>query len=132
MSIAPSDTKVLIVVMTYPHPSGRYNELVCTGGITESGEWVRLDPVDYRYRPSNQQFKKYQWITVQLGPRGQGNDNRKESRKPKLDSITLIGEPLSTKNGWRERREIIDSMPCHTWLVLGVFWPPKDSQMRLF
>jgi len=114
MSIAPSDTKVLIVVMTYPHPSRGYNELVCTGGITESGEWVRLYPVDYRYRPSRQQFKKYQWITVQLGPRGQGNDNRKESRKPNLDSITLIGEPLSTENGWRERREIIDSMRCHT------------------
>lgn len=114
MSVSPSDTKVLIVVMTYPHPSRGYNELVCTGGITEAGEWVRLYPVDYRYRPSHQQFKKYQWITVQLGPRGQGNDSRKESRKPNLDSITPIGEPLSTKNCWRKRRDIIDSMPCHT------------------
>ncbi len=97
MSTHASDTKVLIVVMTYPHPSRGYNELVCTGGITESGEWVRLYPVDYRYRPSHQKFRKYQWIMVELGPRGQGNDNRKESRKPNLDSIKLLGDPLSTR-----------------------------------
>ena len=43
-------TKVLITVMTYPHPSRGYRELVCTAGITEAGDWVRLYPVDYRYR----------------------------------------------------------------------------------
>ncbi len=47
-----SKTKVLITVMTYPHPSESHQELVCTAGITESGEWVRLYPIDYRYRPS--------------------------------------------------------------------------------
>lgn len=114
MSSSVSDTRILIVVMTYPHPSRGYNELVCTAGITDSGEWVRLYPVDYRYRPSHQRFRKYQWISVQLEAQGQGNDRRKESRKPNLDSITLIGEPLSTKNGWAERRQIIDSMPCRT------------------
>ena len=29
--------KVLITVMTYPHPSRGYQELVCTAGVTESG-----------------------------------------------------------------------------------------------
>lgn len=114
MSSSASGTRVLIVVMTYPHPSRGYNELVCTAGITDSGEWVRLYPVDYRYRPSHQRFRKYQWISVQLEAQGQGNDRRKESRKPNLDSITLIGGPLSTKNGWAERRQIIDPMPCRT------------------
>lgn len=42
--------KVLITVMTYPHPSRGYQELVCTAGVTDAGEWVRLYPVDYRYR----------------------------------------------------------------------------------
>ena len=46
------ETNVLITVMTYPHPSQRHQELVCTAGITEAGEWVRLYPIDYRYRPS--------------------------------------------------------------------------------
>jgi hypothetical protein len=59
-------TKVLIAVMTYPHPSESHQELVCTAGITEAGEWVRLYPIDYRYRPKNQQFRKYQWIEIGL------------------------------------------------------------------
>ena len=31
-------TKVLITVMTYPHPSRGYQELVCTTGVTDSGD----------------------------------------------------------------------------------------------
>ena len=107
-------TRVLITVMTYPHPSPKYDELVCTAGVTENGEWVRLYPIDYRYRPPEQQFRKYQWIDVDLGPRGHKNDGRKESREPHLDSIKLVGERISTEGGWRERREIIDQMPHHT------------------
>lgn len=107
-------TKVLITVMTYPHPSKGYQELVCTAGVTEAGEWVRLYPVDHRYRPPEQQFRKYQWIEVDLEPHGHGNDNRKESRRPKLDSIKILGERLSTKNDWAARRDIIDKLPHFT------------------
>ncbi len=107
-------TKVLITVMTYPHPSRGYQELVCTAGITERHEWVRLYPIDYRYRPRHQQFRKYQWIEVDLLPRGSGNDGRKGSRKPDLNTMHCIGEPLSVKNGWRDRRQIIDRMPVYT------------------
>jgi len=107
-------TKVLITVKTYPHPSVGYQELVCVAAITESGEWVRLYPIDYRYRPRHQQFEKYQWIEVGLSPGGEGNDKRKESRKPDLDSIRILGPALSTKDNWRERREIIDQLPHHT------------------
>lgn len=113
-------TKVLITVMTYPHPSETYTELVCTAGITEAwagrpGEWVRLYPIDYRYRPLNQRFKKYQWIEVDLEPSGQGNDQRAESRRPILDTIKLIGERLPPDRNWIERRAIIDKIP--TWTV---------------
>ncbi|MBD3675636.1 MAG: hypothetical protein HUJ26_19160 [Planctomycetaceae bacterium] len=114
MTIEFEKTRVLITVMTYPHPSPKYDELVCTAGISESGEWVRLYPIDYRYRPPEQKFRKYQWIDVELGPRGHKNDARKESREPRLDSIKLVGERISTEDGWRERREIIDQMPHHT------------------
>jgi hypothetical protein len=77
-------------------------------------EWVRLYPIDYRYRPKEQQFKKYQWIEIGLASRGRGNDNRKESRKPDLESIRPLGDPLPTTNGWAERRKIIDQMPTYT------------------
>jgi hypothetical protein len=107
-------TKVLITVMTYPHPSETHQELVCTAAITEDSQWVRLYPIDYRYRPKEQRFRKYQWIEIGLADRGAKNDGRKESRKPDLDSIKLLGEPLSTADDWRARREIIDAMPHHT------------------
>ena len=71
-------TKVLITVMTYPHPSETHQELVCTAGITEDQQWVRLYPIDYRYRPKEQQFRKYQWIEIDLAARGAKNDDRKE------------------------------------------------------
>lgn len=100
--------------MTYPHPSKKYQETVCTAGVSEKGEWVRLYPVDYRYRPGHQKFKKWQWIDVALGPTGHGNDQRIESREPDLSSIRLIGEPLPTTDGWRARRRIIDNLPHHT------------------
>ena len=114
MSEPSKPTKILITVMTYPHPSRGYQELVCTAGITDSLEWVRLYPIDYRYRPKGQRFRKYQWIEVQLDPRTKGNDNRKESRRPDLDSIRLLGEPIPTKNKWAERRALIDRLPHHT------------------
>ena len=117
--------------MTYPHPSQRHQELVCTAGITRDGEWVRLYPIDYRYRPNHQQFKKYQWIRLGLAPRGFGNDDRLESRKPDLDSIQILAEPLNTQNDWRDRRAIIDSMPHHTRLELQALYAKDRTSLGI-
>ncbi len=114
MAASAQRAKVLITVMTYPHPNEKYTELVCTAGITGAGEWVRLYPIDYRYRPPEQRFKKYQWIEVDLGPRGAGNDHRAESRRPDLDSIRLLGPPIPPDRNWIERRAIIDKLPVAT------------------
>ncbi len=114
MSDKFTKTRVLITVMTYPLPSRNHLELVCTAGITDSNEWVRLYPIDYRYRPTGQKFHKYQWIEIELAQRGSGNDNRKESRKPNLDSIDPLGEPISSRNNWQARRQIIEKLPVNT------------------
>jgi len=107
-------TRLLITVMTYPNPSRTYQETVCTAGITEDGRWVRLYPIDYRYRPEHQKFRKWQWIEVALASRGHGTDQRIESREPDLDALRILGEPLPTKDNWLARRQIIDAMPHHT------------------
>lgn len=124
-------TKVLITVMTYPHPSKSRDEVVCTAGITEAGDWVRLYPVDYRYRPSDQRFHKYQWISVELEERGARNDGRRESRKPVLDSIRLLGEPLPTTRGWEARRVIIDSLPHHTVNELKALYEQNRTSLGI-
>ena len=59
-------TKVLIVVKTYPTLSAKYDELVCTAGFREDGTWVRLYPVPFRKKSYNEQYKKYDWVEVDL------------------------------------------------------------------
>lgn len=117
--------------MTYPHPSESHQELVCTAGITEEREWVRLYPINYRYRPSNQQFRKYQWIEIGLADQGAGNDNRRESRNPDLESIKLLGEPLSSKDNWSSRRKIIDQMPHNTRLELEALYESQRVSLGI-
>ena len=114
MQTVYTKTRVLITVMTYPHPSQGYQELVCTAGITEDGEWVRLYPIDYRYRPRDQRFRKYQWIEIELAERGQETMTQgKRAEDLSLDSIRLLGEPLDTQNNWETRRQIADKLPMY-------------------
>ena len=95
--------KVLITVKTYPIPSKKYDELVCTAGVTEAGEFIRLYPINFRDLPYTQQYKKYQWIEV-IAEKHQGRDVRKESYRPNSDSIRTLGEPLRSNPGnWSER-----------------------------
>lgn len=104
---------------------------MCTAGITEQNEWVRLYPIDLRYRPNHQQFRKYQWIEVGLAPRGSGNDSRRESRQPDLDSIQFLSEPLSPESGWATRRPIIDAMPHHTMLELRELYEADKTSLGI-
>ena len=95
--------KVLITVKTYPIPSARYDELVCTAGVREDGSFVRLYPINFRDLPYSQQYKKYQWIEL-LAEKHGGRDARKESYRPNCDSIRIHGQPIPTQRGdWSER-----------------------------
>ena len=131
MNPAFSSVKVLITVMTYPHPSKSHQELVCTAGITEQSKWVRLYPIDYRYMPAKQQFRKYQWIEIGLADQGAGNDDRRESRRPDLKSVRVLEEPLPTTHNWRARREIIDGMPHHTTLELEELYEKDRTSLGI-
>jgi hypothetical protein len=97
--------KVLITVKTYPIPSQTYQETVCTAGVLEDGSFIRLYPVDFRYMPYFQRYRKYQWIEVDI--KKHERDPRKESYRPKLDSICPIGNPLSTRGNWAERKKYV-------------------------
>lgn len=135
-------TKILITVLTYPHPSQKYQETVCTAGITEAGQWIRLYPIPYRYLPELKKFRKWQWIEIALAPRGHGNDKRLESREPDFRELRVLGEPLSTRDKWSARRAIIDAMAHHTLtqlksryeskrISLGIVRPVKVLDMEV-
>lgn len=103
--------KVLITVVTYPLPSRSYDELVCTAGILENGQWIRIYPVPLKFlkglRKDGQLATfKYNWIELDLVKRK--DDFRPESHSPvdySFSNINILGV-LSTNNNWQERKSI--------------------------
>ncbi len=96
--------KVLITVKTYPTPSRRHREIVCTAGVKEDGSWIRLYPIDYRFRDYSQWYKKYQWIKVDVEKHSK--DPRPESYRPVSD-IDILSDPISTNKNWEERKKYV-------------------------
>jgi len=101
-------TKVLITVKTYPSISTKYEETVCTAGMTENGEWIRIYPVPFRKLPYSQQYPKYQWVQMDLVKNT--SDFRPESYRPRdieAENLIVFGEKLDTKYKWAKRKEIV-------------------------
>lgn len=97
-------TKVLITVKTYPSLSTKYDELVCTAGFTEDGQWIRIYPVPFRKLDFEGQYKKWQWIEIDLEKNT--SDFRPESFKTtKLESIKVLGK-VDREDNWFERKKL--------------------------
>jgi len=103
--------KVLITVTTYPLPSRSYDELVCTAGLLETGEWIRVYPVPLSFlidlkgsgRVKN---VKYTWFELELKKRS--DDFRPESHSPQHYDFRdlVVHEKLDTDGNWLKRKEI--------------------------
>lgn len=108
--------QVLITVKTYPLPSNKYDELVCTAGFLENGKWIRLYPIPFRALSYDSQYSKYHWVTLDLIRNVE--DFRPESYRPKhgADRIQVGSKVETGKNrDWSERKkyvlnEVFDSM----------------------
>ena len=97
--------KILIAVKTYPSLSKKYDELVCTAGFRENGDWIRIYPIPFRKLDYDIQYKKFQWIQVDIIKND--SDPRPESYKLlDFQKIEIIGEISTDKDGiWEERRK---------------------------
>jgi hypothetical protein len=100
--------EVLIVVKTYPNPSSKYREIVCTAGVdTATGELIRLFPIPYRSLDSSERFHKWQYVRLEVR---KSPDPRPESYEVRLGSIKP-GEFISTVgNGWARRWSYIEPL----------------------
>ena len=118
--------RVLITVKTYPIPSEAYRELVCTAGVREDGTFIRLYPLDYRYMPYWQWYKKYQWVRVNV--ERNVKDPRPESYRPVQGSdVVPLGDRLSTKNNWAERKRFVLAQGVQTMCGLQKMAPSQCS-----
>lgn len=117
--------RVLVLVKTYPLPSLKYREVVCTAGITERGDWVRLYPLDFRYRSYEQWFSKYQWIEVTA--RKREKDPRPESYEPHPDEPITTLSTIGTEKRWEERKRLVLSQPLYQTCDLNAMSPRQRS-----
>lgn len=124
----PTKQRILITVKTYPLPSTTsLREMVCTAGVREDGSFIRLYPIDYRYRPYWQWYKKYQWVEAVI------QKNKKDYRPETFElvkgaSLQPIGQPISTARNWAERRKFVLAQGVQTMCGLQVL---DDTQRSL-
>lgn len=95
---------ILVTAKAYPVESASYTEVVCTAGITDDGQLIRIYPVPYRILPREKQFRKYQWINIEVERRPANKDRRKESNRCNIATLEL-GEVLGTEDNWERRKE---------------------------
>lgn len=101
-----AQTKVLIAVKTYPTLSGKYDELVCTAGFREDGTWIRIYPIPFRKMKAENQYKKWQWVTLDIVKNE--HDPRQESYRPvEIDADFELGETIPTSNNWSGRKPYV-------------------------
>jgi len=111
--------EVLITVKTYPLPSTvtSIREHVCTAGVLQDGTFVRLYPIDYRYRPYSEWYAKYDIVTIDAEKRKKG-DSRPESYSPVANArFELVGH-LDTKRNWEERKKWVLAKDTNTMCEL--------------
>jgi hypothetical protein len=131
--------KILMFVKTYPNPSKKYRETVCTAGITDEGKLIRLYPIAFRFLEESKQFEKYRWIEAEVLKNKE--DARPESYKINYDSIKLLNKLDATKNA-DERRKIIEPLITESLekiiqkqeidgTSLGIFKPKEIRDLRI-
>ena len=123
------NASVLITVKTYPLPSVKYTELVCTAGLVDGEKWIRVYPISADLLKSSARVPKYSWVRMNL--RRKESDFRPESYSPVLgvDEPIDIVSHIDTANAWASRRalverEVFDSM--EDLIALAKRQPPKS------
>jgi hypothetical protein len=100
--------RIFIAVKSYPSISTKYIETVCTAGVTEEGQWIRLYPLKFRMLQDEQRYKKYSW--AELDVERNTSDFRPESYRPlNMETATVTEEPKlkSDRIDWDARHKIL-------------------------
>lgn len=104
--------KVLVTVKAYPEKSKKYGDVVCTAGITDTGDWIRLYPMPYSSFLGDKKIQRYDWIEADCEKVTHEKLDRKESYRVRDGSVTIIDRSLSLekikrKVPWKKRNAVI-------------------------
>lgn len=121
--------RVLVTVKTYPQPSGKYGELVCTAGLLDGEKWIRVYPVSAELISSDERLPKYSWIRLNL--KRKGADFRPESYSPTdgIDGPIMLDGHIGTSGLWSERRRYVEAEVFESMtdlIALSRKQPPKS------
>ena len=130
--------KVLLTVTTYPLPSRSYDELVCTAGILENGEWIRIYPVPLSFLidlkgTGKVRNVKYTWIELELKKRT--DDFRPESHSPQHYDFKdiVIHEQINTDSNWLKRKEaVLKNVYTNLGQLIADSKDPKNISLATF
>lgn len=100
--------RVLVTVKAYPQNSKKHGQVVCTVGLTDVGDWIRLYPMPMHLFSGYNKLKKYDWIEVEC-KKAKEKLNRKESYEITPNSLKIVDRSLSSssKIDWEIRDELI-------------------------
>ena len=102
--------RVLVTVKAAPEPSSKHGDCICTAGITDQGEWIRLYPIPMNLFRTGRGFKKFDWIEVECKKASEEEKlGRKESYKIRAESLQVVNTSLSRRKrvDWEERNRIL-------------------------
>lgn len=116
--------RFLIVVKTYPNPSAKLAETVCTAAVDESGQFVRLFPIPFRTMSEAKRFSKWQWIEADVV---KAADPRRESYRVDTSTIALVGKPMPPGKGWPARWTHVAGLLSPSMCRLDKTAPGPDS-----
>lgn len=107
---------LMLMVKTYPQPSKKYQNLVCSAGITDDGRWMRLYPVKFELFQGRESIHKYDILRLKVEKNG--SDLRKESYKV----IEILDRSTKDEADWSERERWINKV--------GIDMSMEDLQRR--
>lgn len=97
--------RVMIWGKTYPELSTHHHETVCTAGVTEDGDPIRLYPVRLRYLQGDKQYSLYDVIEVTASRNAK--DPRPESFKVRDETINILDRIPTDSDEWAARHDWI-------------------------
>ena len=129
----------LPLVKAYPALSKTYGEVSCIAGVEYSPaeqlspnllNWIRLYPVPFRDLDDDQQFAKYQPITVSV--ERHSGDSRPETRRPDRDSIEVVGAQIPAKGTWEGRRRFVEPLFAESMCQIARLQASEGTSLGIF